>query len=115
MSMFGKLEALNKQQQQPKKEDEKAAPAAPVKAPQPAQPVHKDVTEPRNEATNVPTKQRTFHREKIRHTFDIYDDQLLSLREIAIERQKIFGERVLLGDLVQEALDMLISKERNKE
>jgi hypothetical protein len=71
--------------------------------------------ERRNEITNVPTNERTFQRRKIRHTFDIYDDQLLSLREIAIERQKVFGERVLLGDLVQEALDMFIAKERNKE
>ncbi len=88
------------------------APAASAEGQHPAQ-------DPRNEPTterkNVSTNQRTFVRRKIRHTFDIYDDQLLSLREIAIERQKVFGERVLLGDLVQEALDALIAKERNKE
>jgi hypothetical protein len=58
---------------------------------------------------------RTFKRRKVRHTFDIYDDQLFSLKEIALERQKLFGERVLLGDLVQEALDAFISTERTKE
>ena len=52
-------------------------------------------------------------RTKVRHTFDILDDQLLTLREISIERQKFFGRRVLLGELVQEALDLFISKERN--
>lgn len=58
---------------------------------------------------NIPTKKRT----KIRHTFDIFEDQLLSLREIALDQEKMFGERVLLGDLAQQALDMLIAKEKN--
>ncbi len=57
---------------------------------------------------------RSPERQKIRHTFDIFADQLMSLREISIEQEKLFGERVLLGDLVQQALDMFISKERNK-
>ncbi len=82
--------------------------------PLPSQPAQ-DVSSLQNEVTNVGRNERTFQRRKIRHTFDIYDDQLLSLKEIAIERQKVFGERVLLGDLVQEALDTFISKERNKE
>lgn len=58
---------------------------------------------------NVETNERT----RIRHTFDILDDQLLTLREISIERQKMFGRRVLLGELVQEALDLFITRERN--
>lgn len=53
-------------------------------------------------------------REKVRHSFDIFADQLISLRELAIEQEKMFGERVLIGDLVQQAIDMLISKERNQ-
>lgn len=56
---------------------------------------------------------QTNERTKVRHTFDILDDQLLTLREISIERQKLFGRRVLLGELVQEALDLFISNERN--
>jgi hypothetical protein len=66
--------------------------------------------EPTNEQNNVLPRNRM----KIRHTFDIYSDQLLSLREIAIDQEKMFGERVLLGDLAQQALDMLITKEKNK-
>jgi hypothetical protein len=65
--------------------------------------------------TNEQPLKRSFQRKKIRHTFDIYYDQLLSLRELALSREMLFGERVLLGDLVQEALDMFITKERNKE
>lgn len=68
-----------------------------------------------DERTMKRTKERLMERTKIRHTFDILADQLLSLREIALEREKIFGSRVLIGDLVQEALDMFITKERNKE
>jgi hypothetical protein len=58
---------------------------------------------------------RTIERPKIRHTFDILADQLLSLKDIALERQKSFGPRVLLGELVQEALDLFIAKERNND
>ncbi len=65
------------------------------------------------------TKQRsievTNERTKIRHTFDILADQLLSLREIALAREKQVKKRILIGDLVQEALDIFITKERNKE
>lgn len=72
----------------------------------------------KNERTVEPTNERKIvqplHRAKIRHTFDIYADQLLSLREIALDQEKMFGERVLLGDLAQQALDMLIAKEKNK-
>ena len=71
-----------------------------------------------NERTDEPTNERSIvkpvHRTKIRHTFDIFADQLLSLREIALDQEKIYGERVLLGDLAQQALDMLITKEKNK-
>ena len=63
------------------------------------------------QVTNVPTNERT----KIRHTFDIFHDQLLSLREITLEREKTFGKRVLIGEVAQEALDMFITNERNKE
>lgn len=74
------------------------------------------------EQTTEETKKRTFHRinertnvrNKIRHTFDIFQDQLHSLREISLSRELTFGKRVLIGDLVQEALDMFITKERNK-
>lgn len=68
-------------------------------------------TEPTNERPSVKPTKRT----KIRHTFDIFADQLLSLRQIALDQEKLYGERVLLGDLAQQALDMLIAKEKNKQ
>ena len=63
---------------------------------------------------DVRTNERATKRRKTRHTFDIFSDQLLSLREIALRRETETGERVLLGELAQEALDMLITKERSK-
>jgi hypothetical protein len=57
-------------------------------------------TERSNEPPNDPLKQRSMIRTKIRHTFDIYEDQLLSLKEINLNREKLFGQRVLLGDTV---------------
>ena len=73
-----------------------------------------------NERTNVRTNERTnerlsFERVKTRHTFDILKDQLVSLKEIRLERETAFSKKCLLGDLVQEALDMFISKERNSD
>ena len=78
----------------------------------------KDKNEVINVRTIEPTNERYFvkpvQRTKIRHTFDIFADQLLSLREIALDQEKLYGERVLLGGLAQQALDMLIAKEKNK-
>lgn len=85
------------------------------------QEIVQDVIKEKNEPTNERTLKRTNvrslldERRKIRHTFDIFSDQLTSLREVSLNREKIFGKRVLLGDLIQEALDMFITKERNKE
>jgi hypothetical protein len=68
-----------------------------------------------SEQTNKRTSERKNERMRVRHSFDIFQDQLLSLKEIAINRQKVDGERVLLGDLVQEALDKFIANERKNE
>lgn len=61
------------------------------------------------------TNERSTERTKVRHTFDILSDQLFALRELAVERERTFGRKVLLGGLVQEALDLLISRERNHD
>lgn len=75
---------------------------APIQAPQEEQRT--------SEQTNVRPKERT----KTRHSFDVFEDQLLSLKEIQLQREKESGEKTLLGDLVQEALDRLIAEERTK-
>ncbi len=93
----------------PKQETAKLS-AVSVFAPNEAQPPVRT-----NDASFVPSNERSNERRKVRHTFDILSDQLLGLREIAIEREKIFGKRALLGELVQEALDLFIAKERYKK
>ncbi len=60
---------------------------------------------------NEVTKERI----KVRHTFDIFKDQLLSIKEIALKREKTFDKKVRLGDIFKEALDMFITKERLNE
>jgi hypothetical protein len=59
-----------------------------------------------SERTNVAPVERT----KIRHTFDIYRDQLQALAEIQAARFKASGRKPKMGDLVQEALDAYIEK-----
>jgi hypothetical protein len=56
--------------------------------------------------------ERPKRREVVRHSFDIYADQLFALKEIALSREKITGYKVLLGDLAKEALDILIKREK---
>ena len=85
-------------------------PIAPAREPTPLTTGTPVANEPPNVRTNEPSGQRR----KVRHTFDIFGDQLLSLKEITIERQRTSGHRVLLGDLVQEALDRFITNERNQ-
>lgn len=59
--------------------------------------------------------ERTNERRKVRHSFDILSGQLFMLREIAIERERLVGRKTLLGDLVQEALDLFIAQERRQD
>jgi hypothetical protein len=60
--------------------------------------------------TAVWPKKETIRR-KTRHGFDIFEDQVFSLKEIQLRRQRETGKRYLLGDLAKEALDMFITKE----
>lgn len=67
------------------------------------------------EKTNERTKEQTNERTKIRHTFDIYEDQLFRLQEIKLELRRQGKKRPRLGDLVSAALDQFIKKnERTK-
>src|SRR4051812_19541643 len=53
---------------------------------------------------------RTVERQRVRHSFDIWKDQLLGLTEIQAERFSRSGRKPKLGDLVQEALDDYIAR-----
>ena len=61
------------------------------------------------EKTNERTKERKVERTKIRHTFDIYEDQLFRLQEMKIGLRRK-GKKPKLGDLVQQALDQFLKK-----
>jgi hypothetical protein len=67
-----------------------------------------------NDATTVRTNERTKERTRVRHSFDIWQDQLLGLSEIQAERFSRTGRKPKLGDLAQEALDAFIAKERRR-
>ena len=78
----------------------------------------------RNERSNERTKKRTnvrtksrvkqikSQRIKIRHTFDIYQDQLVSMQAIQLEAFKKGLKKPRLGDLVQKALDSYFKKNK---
>jgi hypothetical protein len=94
--------------------------------PMPAQPLPRrnEATKERtiatpNEATTHRSTERTVARSlartKVRHTFDVFADQVTSLRRIVLAREEMFDQHYRLGDLVQEALDAFITKQRNNE
>ena len=58
----------------------------------------------RDEPSTVRTNERT----KVRHSFDIYQDQLLSLAEIQASIFRKTRRKPKIGELVQEAIDHYI-------
>lgn len=73
-------------------------------------PLHDEPASPRKES--VRTDKRTNVRKKIRHAFDIWEDQIIDLREIVVKRHRTHGQRCTLGDLAQEAFEAFIQKEK---
>jgi hypothetical protein len=67
-----------------------------------------------NGAANERANVRTLERSRVRHSFDIWQDQLLGLSEIQADRFSRTGRKPKLGELVQEALDAYITKERKR-
>jgi len=63
-----------------------------------------------NEVTFGPSNERSVERKKVRHTFDILADQLLALREIAIEREKAFWSESTLGGVGARSLRFVHSE-----
>lgn len=66
-----------------------------------------------NERTNERSQQvQEEPRRRIRHSFDIWEDQLLSLAEIQAESFVTTRRKPKLGELVQEALDAYIHAQK---
>ena len=61
--------------------------------------------------TGARTDERTNERPKVRHSFDVYRDQLDALQEIQLLRKRRSGRRPTIGELVQQALDRFIAEE----
>ena len=64
--------------------------------------------------TNERTVERTVERNRVRHSFDIWQDQLLALAEIQAQRFSRTGRKPKIGELVQEALDAYIAMEHKR-
>lgn len=63
--------------------------------------------------TNERSNERSEKRLKIRHTFDIFEDQLMALHTIQLTSMQKTLYKPKLGDMVQEALDMYLNAKRS--
>ena len=95
-----------------KNELEASAFFSPPPAPAPSK---ERTAEALNETTKHRLNERTVERTKVRHTFDVFSDQVTSLKRIQLEREETSERRYRMGDLVQEALDSFIAVQRNKD
>jgi hypothetical protein len=86
----------------------KTAQAAPA-------PATERTAEANNETTKHRLNERTVERTKVRHTFDVFSDQVTALKRIQLEREETSEKRYRMGDLVQEALDSFITAQRNRD
>lgn len=68
-----------------------------------------------NDRTDEQTSLRTIERATVRHSFDIYRDQLMALGEIQMDIFKRTGKKPKLGPLVQDALDRYIAAQLHIE
>lgn len=66
-----------------------------------------------NERTNVRTSTKP-RRQKIRHAFDIYQDQLLALQIRQLEAVQRGKRKPKLGKMVQDAIDFYLKQSGNK-
>jgi hypothetical protein len=66
-------------------------------------------TDVRTEINNPPKKRR-----KIRHAFDIYEDQLQSLIMLQLEAVQKGKKKPKLGKMAQEAIDIYLKRKHSK-
>ena len=63
-----------------------------------------------NERPNIKPKRR-----KIRHAFDIYEDQLFALQMRQLEAVRVSKKKPKLGKMVQDAIDLYLKHIKNKK
>lgn len=71
-------------------------------------------TDRTSERTVERSNGRTMERAQVRHSFDIWQDQLTALAEIQSQRFTATGRKPKMGSLVQEALDAYIAAQRKR-
>lgn len=83
----------------------------------------------KNDRTNVQTKEQELangrttgrsneqatERAKVRHSFDVYKDQLLALNELQTKGFRATGRKPGISEIVQEALDKYLSSSTRKD
>ena len=67
-----------------------------------------------NERTGERSNDRPVERVQVRHSFDVWQDQLTALAEIQAQRFTATGKKPKVGTLVQEALDAFIAGTRKR-
>ena len=80
-------------------------------------PANEKKVERQNDESNVRTNERSnAKRVNIRHTFDIYKDQLMALHTLQLRAVQSNNNKPKLGDMVKEAIDMFLeSKHHNNK
>lgn len=73
-----------------------------------------DVFERTNERISGRNYERTNERTKVRHSFDVYQDQLLQLSDVQADIYRRTGKKPKVGELVQQALDAYIERYRER-
>ncbi len=68
-----------------------------------------------NERSFVRTNDAPNERAKVRHSFDIYQDQLLRLSEIQSHIYRESGKKPKIGELVQQALDTYLDNYEHED
>lgn len=67
-----------------------------------------------NGRTDGRTKEQPIERAKVRHSFDVYKDQLLALNQLQAEAVLATGRKPGISEMVQEALDKYLSRGSRK-
>ena len=63
-----------------------------------------------NERSSEQMNERTEERRRVRHSFDVFADQLVALGDLQQAQVKRTGRKPTIGELAQEALDLYLTR-----